>query len=199
VKAVKIIIISAAFCFLAGIPSYSPVRAVVVKQVNLAEITGSAKYIFSGQCINRVLEYDKNIEREVWVFTFRVDRMIKGRPRPRFSVMLSKTLVDMKQVPTYAIGDEVVLFLHPESRLGFTSPVGLGQGKFSVLNWVEGAKTVVNGNNNRNLFKGLDTPQYRAVFMESSYPGRISGLVTQKSGPVDYDLFLALVKALNKK
>ena len=30
------------------------------------------------------------------------------------------------------VGEESLLFLYPESALGFTAPVGLGQGKFLV-------------------------------------------------------------------
>jgi hypothetical protein len=35
-------------------------------------------------------------------------------------------------LPRWAVGDQLVLFLHPESRRGFTSPVGLGQGAYRV-------------------------------------------------------------------
>jgi hypothetical protein len=43
-------------------------------------------------------------------------------------------------LPTYAIGAEVVLFLHPESAAGFSSPVGLGQGVYWVERDAQGAK-----------------------------------------------------------
>jgi hypothetical protein len=35
-------------------------------------------------------------------------------------------------LPRYSIGEELVLFLRNESRRGFTSPVGLGQGAYHV-------------------------------------------------------------------
>ena len=40
------------------------------------------------------------------------------------------TLLRLPGLPRYRVGDEVVVFLHGESRRGFTSPVGLGQGFF---------------------------------------------------------------------
>lgn len=40
------------------------------------------------------------------------------------------TLLRLPGLPRYRVGDEVVVFLHGESRRGFTSPVGLGQGLF---------------------------------------------------------------------
>jgi len=43
-------------------------------------------------------------------------------------------------LPTYAVGAEVVLFLHAESAAGFTSPVGLGQGVYWVEHGAAGAK-----------------------------------------------------------
>jgi hypothetical protein len=198
-RGVKTVVVISFFCLLTGILPYSAVQAVVVRQINLAKMTGSAGYIFSGVCINREIRYDKDIEREVYVFTFRVNQMIKGAPRNQFTVRTSKTLVEMKQVPIYNIGDEVVLFLYGESRLGFTSPVGLGQGKFSVRYFPNGEKKVVNENNNLNLFKGMDKPEYMDMFMKSSYQNRITGILTQKSGPVNYDIFFAITEALIRR
>lgn len=50
------------------------------------------------------------------------------------------TIARIPGMPTYAVGAEVVLFLHPESAAGFTSPVGLGQGVYWVERGGGGAK-----------------------------------------------------------
>ena len=60
-------------------------------------------------------------------------------------------------------------------------------------------KKVLNENNNLNLFKGMDKPEYTDMFMKSSYRNRITGILKQKSGPVNYDIFLAITKALIKR
>lgn len=36
-------------------------------------------------------------------------------------------------VPTYQVGDEIVVFLSGESAAGFCSPIGFGQGKFDIV------------------------------------------------------------------
>jgi len=46
-------------------------------------------------------------------------------------------------LPRYREGEEVVLFLHRESHAGFTSPVGLYQGKYRIVR--EGARASVRG------------------------------------------------------
>ena len=198
-RGVKTVAVISFFCLFTGILPSPVIQAVVVRQINLAEMTGSARYIFSGVCINKEITYDEDIQREVYVFTFRVNQMIKGAPRNQFAVKTSKTLVEMKQVPVYKIGDEVVLFLYGESRSGFTSPVGLGQGKFSVRYLPGGERKVVNENNNLNLFKGMDKQEYTDMFIKSSYRNRVTGILKQKSGPVNYDIFLAITEALIKR
>src|SRR3989338_1480915 len=56
---------------------------------------------------------------------------------------------------SYRPGSEYLLFLYPESSLGFTSPIGAGQGRFEVSEGgpagVVGLKTVVNPLGNRFL------------------------------------------------
>lgn len=61
---------------------------------------------------------------------------------------------------SFAVGEEVVVFLYPESRLGFTSPVGYGQGCFEVTD-IAGTKTVSNGWHNH--FLQIPTSRLRAL------------------------------------
>ncbi len=136
------------------------------------------------------------MQREVYIYTFCVNKMIKGPSRSHLSVKQSKMLVEMKQVPTYRTGDEVILFLSGESRWGFSSPVGLGQGKFSVRYLKDGSRQVRNENNNSNLFKGMDRKTYFDLFAKTSYQSRIVDVLSQKSGPINYDLFIDVVEAL---
>ena len=43
-------------------------------------------------------------------------------------------------LPVYRQGDEIVIFLYPESKVGVTSPVGGDQGLFKVMATQEGKK-----------------------------------------------------------
>lgn len=173
----------------AGLLLGTSLQAAVVKEMNLAAMATAAQTIFSGVCIDRQTLYDPQQQREVVAFTFRVEQMLKGAPRDRLTVKASKTLVDLKQVPTYCIGEEVVLFFSGESRLGFSSPVGLGQGRFQVLRGPGGQRVIVNGRNNRNLFKAMDMP--------ASLRGTLqSGQAALAPGPLQYEQFMGLVREL---
>jgi hypothetical protein len=168
----------------------------VVRQINLARIAGSAAYIFSGACTSSEIVFDESIQREVCTYTFQVQKMIKGPGEKQFVIRLSKMLVDLKQVPTYNVGDEAILFLYEESRLGFTSTVGLGQGKFMVSYSPDGEKFVVNENNNRQLFKGMGPDNVLSQFSEPTFANKVRSTFKQQSGPIRHDVFLAIIEAL---
>jgi len=86
------------------------------------------------------IEFDKGIGQDIYVFTFRVDRVLKGDPGSTHVVKVIKALADQKQVTTFIKGGKLILFMLGESRLGFSSPVGLGQGRFSVVDLSDGKK-----------------------------------------------------------
>jgi hypothetical protein len=66
-------------------------------------------------------------------------------------------------VPEYRAGQDLVLFLHGESRLGLTSPVGLLQGAFAVKRTQRGELGLVNGAFNRNLTDRLSQNDLRRI------------------------------------
>jgi hypothetical protein len=76
------------------------------------------------------------------------------------------------------------LFVHPESILGFTSPVGLGQGCFRVRS-DEGAPMVENDVGNRNL--GVPAGAARTLAAPS---------VADATAPLSLDAFVGRVRAL---
>jgi hypothetical protein len=122
------------------------VDASQVRPVNLEEMTQRAGLIFSGRCTDVRVEKDVTLGVDVYVAEFRVDRRVKGHA--------GKTLT-VRSPLEWAKGEDVVLFLYGESSYGLSSPVGLGQGKFSVVTDKSGHKTAVNQNGNKNLLHGL--------------------------------------------
>jgi len=74
-----------------------------------------------------------------WI-TLQIAETLKGAQRKQLTIKqygVAEPLADgsvarIAGLPRYAPGDEVVLFLHPDSRRGFTSPVGLGQGCYRI-------------------------------------------------------------------
>jgi len=165
-------------------------QAAVVQEMNLAAMAAAAQTIFAGVCIDRQTLYDQQQQREVLAFTFRVEQVFKGAAQERLVVKASKALVDLKQVPTYRVGQEVILFLSGESRLGFSSPVGLGQGRFHVLRGTGDQRMVVNDRNNRNLFKAMSLP---ASLRGTLRPGQSAA----DPGALRYEQFIEAVRALS--
>jgi len=88
------------------------------------------------------------------------------------------TLFHLAGVPTYHVGDEMVLFLSGESRAGFSSPIALGQGKFHVVHHDGRAWVSASVENAASVRRALRVPP------------------AQQAVEADLDEFLALVHRL---
>jgi hypothetical protein len=132
-----------------------PVEASQVRSLDLEEMTDRAATIFSGRCIGIRHEREAALGVDVTYATFLVRRVIKGNPGPTLEVKLFGGSERPAGVPTFRKNEEVVLFLYGTSSLGFSSPVGLGQGKFSVVTDKQGRKHAFNEYGNANLLRGM--------------------------------------------
>lgn len=95
----------------------------------------------------------------------------------------------------FRVGDELVLFMHQESRLGFSSPVGGEQGRF-VVRREDGKALVANSLDNRGLFSGVgESAKNKGVALGAAQ----AQLTKQTSGAVDMDTFMSLVRQLAAK
>ncbi|MFH1830649.1 MAG: hypothetical protein ABH871_07730 [Pseudomonadota bacterium] len=141
----------------------------------------------------------------VTTYTFEVSEILKGDVPAEFSFTqwgasrneafkLGKPFV--YGPPLYEIGKEYTLLLTSPSRLGLRAPVGLGQGKFTVIKGPEGKVQVVNQTGNKGLFTNL--PATKAMTKALSAGGIKRG-VTVPTGPMDYSNFKEVVKNLNEK
>jgi hypothetical protein len=93
----------------------------------------------------------------------------------------------------YRKGDEMLLFLRPESRLGLTSPAGLEQGRFEITRPPKGRAAASNGHQNVGLFEGL-TESARAKHLV--LPAASQRLRAQTSGPVDLEDLKQTIRAI---
>jgi len=166
---------------------------VVVREMNLEEVTASAHSIFSGLCTGSETRYDAETGREAVFVQFAVTRTLKGEHLDHITFKMSTVAVAIGHAPAFTSGDEGVLFLYKKSPLGFTSPVGLAQGAFSLRLSAAGEKVVINGTNNRNLFKGIDLTRYTRG---SSLLTALDRVVPHHSGPIGYHTFLTLVEGI---
>jgi len=137
--------------------------AMSVMPLDLADLTAEAGRIFVGRVERVDTGRDAGGLPAVWT-TFTVAQTLKGGAGDRVTLkQLGVTLGEPGKpggpdtpiaprtgLPSYTPGESVVLFVHPASTLGFTSPVGLGQGCFRIRER-DGATVVENDVGNRNL------------------------------------------------
>jgi hypothetical protein len=138
----------------------TPLTASRVRPVNLEEMTARADRILSGECVEVEIVRDPQLALDVASVTLRVNRSLKGAATETLTLRMLAGGSDLNSggvagVPGFAPGEEVILFLYGESSLGLTSPVGLGQGKFTVLTNKEGREIAVNGFGTAPLFRQL--------------------------------------------
>lgn len=136
-----------------------------VLPVNLEEMTRHAASIFSGRVIETHTTVDPALGRKLTITVFEVEQSVKGQLGATF------TLRTLDGVSDFHLDDEVVLFLYGESKLGLSSPVGLGQGRFSIVRDKGGRRVAINDLGNDRLLSGL-TPQAQSRLGASISPSR---------------------------
>jgi hypothetical protein len=151
-----------------------PVAAMSVLPLNLSQLTDQAGRIFVGRCVSVDSELDESGLPSTYA-RFKVDQGLKGVSAGE-TVLIKQygvargplkvaegesAIVPMKTMSlgggSYRPGSQYLLFLYPESELGFTSPVGGGQGKFEIVAG-ESSALAVNPLDNRYLQTLRDGP-----------------------------------------
>ena len=148
--------------------------ASTVRPMNLEEMTERAARIFVGRCADVASAEHPAVRAGVTRSTFDVDEVLKGSPAARVSFRhIGTRRADGAPpgrefgIPRIDPGEEVVLFLYGESALGLSSPVGLGQGRFTIFRGKDGRRYVQNDAGNRPLLRGL-SPKARARIGEAA-------------------------------
>ncbi len=166
--------------------------------LNLAEIVDASKEgkIFSGKCID--VEELENDPVNAVKYTFKVTEGIKGVKNDE--VITFKQWKPTVRGAGYEVGKEYVLFLHPESDIGLTSPVGFEQGRFEIekKGFIRRYEVVRNGFGNHGLSRNLKTQ--KAISIENDkfindYIHRCS----EQSIPMGYKEFVKAVRYLAEK
>lgn len=150
---------AAFFCLLilSGVAS-----AATVLPLDLVLLHGDAKHIFLGECLSNTVEMDQQSGRVATFTTFEVLETFKGRLGGSHTIKQiggnlpgSDLQVRIPGVPQFEVGKRYVVFLPPVSSLGFSSPVGLSQGMFSVRPDAKGAPMVSNGRDIGDLMENM--------------------------------------------
>jgi len=145
------------------IPLFSSIecRADRVRPMNLEQLVDGAELIFEGECTAVRTGKDSASGMLATWFTFRVTRRIMGDVGETFELKQfggSEGDTHM-QGPSvrYQVGEQVLLFLYGVSDLGFSSAVGLQQGKFLIQEIPETkAKYATNGLPAKKVFENMN-------------------------------------------
>lgn len=175
--------------------SVTSVMGTTVRLLNLVEMVQLADRVFWGKCLSVEEKSGDATSVPVLEYVFAVQGGIKG-------VQTGETVVFRQlgtgpqgalDIPHYQKGQEILLFLHGDSRLGLTSPVGLAQGVFQLKRTAEGEIGVLNALENTNLKYMLSG----AVAQESGMSAAELNSVGTK-GPIPIEIFSLLVEKIDR-
>jgi len=123
------------FCLLIA----QPVMATTIFPITLTQLSKTANIIFYGKVIKNEVRLDSYSGRVATFTAFEIIEPIKGNIKTSHQIKQvggqlpgSNVVHKIPGVPTFNLGKEYVIFLPRTSKSGFSSPVGLEQGRFSV-------------------------------------------------------------------
>ena len=170
-------------------------HATKVAAVGIEEMVAHADRIFVGICQEALGEVDPKLGIVTTRYIFSVSQSIKGatvgsvRFR-QYGGRAGKKRSAISGLPSYRPGEEVVLFLKPDSDWGLTSPVGLFQGRYSVvLNAETGRKVVV---------PDLYAPHLSGSTLAAMARGRGKPARMSREGRMDLEDFLDMIEGMVK-
>ena len=150
------------FIFFALLALIGSASASMVLPLGLDRLHGDAKLVFLGECLSNSVEFDQQSNRVVTYTTFEAIETYKGKAGGSFTIKQiggnlpeANLSVRIPGVPQFEVGQRYVVFLPPASKLGFSSPVGLSQGKFMVNTDAAGAQMVSNGRDVGELMENM--------------------------------------------
>ena len=180
------------FAYLLGLVIALPARAMSVLPLYLDEIVTDAAVAFQGKALESHSERDPQTGSIVTYSTFEVQEVLKGEAGATHTIKqiggkIEGEINQITGVPTFTVGESYILFLYGVSASGFSSPVGLGQGKFNIIPVSTGFH-VTNGRDFKEMTLGIPdhlVPPSALIKMRQA-PGPIKRL--------DLDEFKQLVR-----
>ncbi len=139
--------------------SATPAQAASVRPLPLDSVVDAAAVAFQGRCLESRSEVDAATGLVVTLTTFEVEDRLKGEVGARHVIkQLGGQVGDLVRrvdgIPTFEPGERYVVFLYGVSAAGFSSPVGLSQGRFEVRAG-EGGLQVANGRDFREMLSPI--------------------------------------------
>lgn len=149
-------------------------HASTIIPAGLTKMSQKAGKIFYGRCVDaRVVQDERGFTSTL--VTYEVLRGVKGTSSPMVTFKVFGVATDestdqpstLVGITRFYPGKEDILFLYEESPWGFTSPIGLWQGDFSVIQTEEGPRLSVTSKSYRSTpgvgLKAADSGKYPIV------------------------------------
>ena len=128
-----------AFSLLFNLFCLSSVSATSLRPITLEQLSTRATLIFYGEVISNQVKQDEQSGYIATFTEFKVIDLIKGNTGSTHTIkQIGGELKERNMalrihgVPRFLVGNNYVVFLPTKSKLGFSSPLGLHQGRFSV-------------------------------------------------------------------
>ena len=164
---------------------------------NAEELASLANRVFIGVCVSAEEKQDGDLYYTE--YTFEVLEGIKGINSG--AILVFRQFVTppgagkIAGFPSYENGEKYMLFLREDSKLGLTSPIGLGQGAFRIFTTQDGKEKAINFFGNKGLFHRMGS---KPSAKYSTLSAKEKSLMAITSGPVELNRFVNLIKKMSK-
>jgi hypothetical protein len=165
--------------------SFAPAFATTILPLDLGQIVDQSANAFEGTVTDNRTGRDPQTGMLVTLTTFQVHDVLKGQPGATFTIkQIGGSSKDeglhyrVQGVPRFEVGESYIVFLPGISSAGFSSPVGLSQGRFSIADGPQG-REVSNGRDFREMTEnvaGMVLPEQARAKAKADLPVRKLGL-----------------------
>ncbi len=131
----------------------SPASASSVVSLNLQQLSSRATLIFYAEVTSNNVKKDEQSGRIATFTVFKIIELIKGKTGSTHLIKQigghlasTGTTLRIHGIPKFETGNKYVVFLPEKSSIGFSSPLGLHQGSFTIST-INGEQLVSNGRN----------------------------------------------------
>lgn len=103
--------------------------------LQMEQLIQKAGVIFEGTCLSKISKKDPLTGLPATFYTFQVESSFKGKVGEIYSLKtFGSNEHDLKvaDLPTFQVGEDLLLFVYPPSEWGFASTVGFHSGVFEV-------------------------------------------------------------------
>ncbi len=130
-------------------------------RMNIERMVTDAGMIVHGKVTNVESSVDPQTNILSTFVTIAVQENFYGADQPTVTLKMvgganKRSTLKFAEMPIFKVGEEIYSLFYAPSKYGFTSPIGMSQGKFSVAyDPLVKTNTVRNGVNNARLFSGM--------------------------------------------